>query len=97
MPANTVKIDRSTRWGNPYVAGAIVRDPRTGRRIRVATRAIAISLFERYLRSAHATALLADARAHLRGVNLACWCPLDEPCHGDVLLRLVNSPKKRAR
>jgi hypothetical protein len=22
----------------------------------------------------------------LRGKNLACWCPLDRPCHVDVLL-----------
>jgi hypothetical protein len=22
----------------------------------------------------------------LRGKNLACWCPLDQPCHADVLL-----------
>jgi hypothetical protein len=27
----------------------------------------------------------------LRGHNLACWCPLDGPCHGDVLLELVNA------
>jgi hypothetical protein len=20
---------------------------------------------------------------HLRGKNLACWCPLDQPCHAD--------------
>lgn len=24
----------------------------------------------------------------LRGHNLACWCPLDRPCHCDVLLKL---------
>lgn len=24
MPANTVKVDRSTRWGNPYLVGAPV-------------------------------------------------------------------------
>jgi len=34
--------------------------------------------------------MLADARRELRGWNLACWCPLDQPCHADVLLRLVN-------
>ncbi len=27
----------------------------------------------------------------LRGKNLACWCPLDQPCHADVLLELANS------
>ena len=26
----------------------------------------------------------------LRGMNLACWCPLDQPCHADVLLELAN-------
>jgi hypothetical protein len=28
--------------------------------------------------------------ADLRGRDLACTCPLDEACHGDVLLRLAN-------
>lgn len=26
----------------------------------------------------------------LRGLDLACWCPLDEPCHADVLLEIAN-------
>ena len=28
--------------------------------------------------------------AELRGRDLACWCPLDAPCHADVLLELAN-------
>lgn len=28
----------------------------------------------------------------LRGHDLACWCPLDQPCHADVLLELANKP-----
>jgi hypothetical protein len=32
-----------------------------------------------------------DAWLHpLRGRDLACWCPLDQPCHADVLLELAN-------
>lgn len=27
----------------------------------------------------------------LRGKDLACWCPLDAPCHADVLLRIANA------
>jgi hypothetical protein len=40
--------------------------------------------------------LEAEARAELRGKNLACWCPLvDEngepvPCHADILLEIAN-------
>ena len=26
----------------------------------------------------------------LAGKDLACWCPLDQPCHADVLLELAN-------
>lgn len=29
-------------------------------------------------------------RAELRGKDLACWCPLDQPCHADVLLEIAN-------
>ena len=31
---------------------------------------------------------------NLRGKNLACWCPLDQPCHADVLLELANDPAR---
>lgn len=26
----------------------------------------------------------------LRGRDMACWCPLDQPCHADVLLHIAN-------
>ena len=31
------------------------------------------------------------ALAELRGHDLACWCPLDQPCHADVLLEIANA------
>jgi hypothetical protein len=31
-------------------------------------------------------------RLELRGMNLACWCALDAPCHADVLLEIANRP-----
>lgn len=30
-------------------------------------------------------------KAELRGKNLSCWCPLDQPCHVDVILEIVNA------
>lgn len=33
--------------------------------------------------------------AELRGHDLVCWCPLDAPCHADVLLDLANLPPRR--
>lgn len=31
-----------------------------------------------------------DAVNELAGRDLACWCPLDLPCHADVLLEIAN-------
>lgn len=31
-----------------------------------------------------------EVQAELAGKNLACWCPLDKPCHADVLLEIAN-------
>lgn len=28
--------------------------------------------------------------SELRGKNLACWCPIGQPCHADVLLEVAN-------
>ena len=33
---------------------------------------------------------LPDAIIMIRGMNLACYCPLDQPCHADVLLEWAN-------
>lgn len=33
---------------------------------------------------------MGEATAILRGHDLVCWCPLDQPCHADVLLELAN-------
>jgi hypothetical protein len=30
------------------------------------------------------------ARHELRGKDLACWCPINKPCHADVLLEVAN-------
>lgn len=32
-----------------------------------------------------------EIRAELRGHDLTCWCPLDQPCHASILLELANA------
>ena len=87
MPPDTVKIDRATKWGNPFVIG------------KDGTRAECIEKYRRFVVAKAKTTrpdVLASrtlVSAHvgdLKGKNLACWCPLDGPCHGDVLLELAN-------
>ncbi len=92
MPPNTVKVDRSTRWGNPWPVGAEGPDG------RVAPDAEgAVGMFEDMLADPQKRAEVGypeDAAliAGLRGASLACWCRLDQPCHADVLLGVVSPP-----
>jgi len=39
---------------------------------------------------------LARWLAPLRGRDLACWCPLDQPCHADALLDALMTPAHSA-
>ena len=46
-----------------------------------------LRLWNRAGRSAMTPGLV---REQLAGRDLACWCPLDQPCHADVLLVVAN-------
>lgn len=81
LPPNTVVVSRPSKWGNPFKA-----ETRKGITI---TRAMAVDLHDELLmtRCRH---LWPEIREKLGGKNLACWCPLDGPCHADTLLRIAN-------
>lgn len=91
MPANTVKVDRTTRWGNPCDWREWLENaPRevlyyADERKRWA-KAQAVDSFEEELRSGRILLPL----ELLRGKNLACWCHPADRCHADVLLALAN-------
>ncbi|WP_229722399.1 DUF4326 domain-containing protein [Xylophilus rhododendri] len=102
MPANTVKVDRTTIWGNPFRVGDQV-DAGHGT-VEIKDAATAVVLFRDQLDrdggylghtarrgSAHVWVSTDDIRRELRGKNLACWCRLGTPCHADVLLQLANA------
>jgi hypothetical protein len=86
LPPNTVKVDRSTRWGNPFRIG----DPHyPTAELAVARFRASLTMAPRPHPESYMGAILRDLH-ELRGRNLACWCPLDQPCHADVLLELAN-------
>lgn len=92
MPAYTVKVDRTTPWGNPFIVG------------EHGTQAECVRLFELmcagYLVISRGPDIcdaqksyLDHAKQHLhdlRGKHLACWCRIGTPCHADVLLKIAN-------
>ncbi len=82
MPPNTVTVARPGPWGNPYRVGDPGPDGRP-----IASRDEAVALYRRHVHAPPA----GHAYDELRGKNLACWCPLDGPCHADVLLERANA------
>lgn len=86
MPPNTVYVGRPTKWGNPYR----IEDKRCTKKegAKLATCLFSLKLENINLKTGGI--VYKDLKKELRGKNLACFCPLDQPCHADVLLKLAN-------
>lgn len=94
MPENTVSVARPGIWGNPF---SVLPHLKIGQRINMRYYAVptaedAVACFREMLgMDGETSTALRDRLPELRGKNLACWCPLDQPCHADVLLELANA------
>jgi hypothetical protein len=76
-PDGAIVVVRPSKWGNPYrLDRGITRD----------------EVVRRFGLDRHQFGYPSDeeVRAELAGHDLACFCPLDQPCHADVLLRIAN-------
>ena len=102
MPPNTVSVTRPGPWGNPFKIGEITHVWHRSAAwpyemyldaFPVMGAEHSIRLFEKAMEQKHdwkhETWKPGDI-SELRGKNLACFCPLDRPCHADVLLELAN-------
>ena len=97
-PEGAVYCGRPSKWGNPFHTH--------GDGVRMA-RGLAVAAFRAQLMEGRAfcandhpkphevaarhLTTIEEIRAELRGRDLGCWCPLDEPCHVDVLLEIANA------
>ena len=103
-PAGVVYVGRPSRWGNPFrvvperdvkrayplgwsfnvsltscIASGVFASPEA-----------AVDMYRWWMTHSPEARKLRDALHELRGKDLACWCPLDKPCHADVLLEIAN-------
>lgn len=82
MPDGAVYVGRPTGWGNPYRVGTPLPS------YRAATDpAHAVELYRTLVASS--PTFQAMARRDLAGRDLLCWCPIGQPCHAEVLLRIA--------
>lgn len=107
MPPNTVYVGRPTKWGNPFwylqkfssAGDSLIAyrmalndywNPEELKHVHEGPFHVACQCFsewnKKFKYGARNTAI-----AELKGKDLACWCPLDQLCHADVLLEIANS------
>jgi hypothetical protein len=98
-------VARPTKWGNPFTREAVI-NWHLGEYMEdrnAIWREEAVALFHHWATKAYPQGYFAHPAcspysvsdcnldfSELRGKDLACWCPLDQPCHADVLLRIAN-------
>jgi len=106
LPKNAVSVARPTRFGNPWkvspaegkwrVEGEFFRRDFES---RIGAHTAAVELYSRWLNGHqslrsetldHRRSQIEAGLAGLQDKDLACYCPLDLPCHRDVLLKLAN-------
>jgi hypothetical protein len=94
MPEGAVKVDRTTKWGNPFWIGVKVCSGQgfDYTEDKITTAAKAVEAFRDMLQLDRRNFPSdAEIRAQLRGKTLACWCKPGTPCHADVLLEIANA------
>ena len=100
-PEGAIVVARPSRWGNPFKVAECVEAGFA--ETTEQARAVCVEAFRDWCngnRWADGSGVRADERhaayvasiPELAGHDLACWCPLDQPCHADVLLELANRP-----
>lgn len=82
-----VYIGRPSKWGNPYSH----KDGTTAK-YRVNSRQEAIEAYRDYILNGEGKHLLEDLH-ELEGKTIACWCK-PKPCHGDILVEIIEQRKQ---
>lgn len=79
-PAGAVVVARPSKWGNPHKIGRLTRNQ-------------AIDAYKRGVYAGRLAFTVADVRRELKGRDIACWCKLEDACHGDLLMAIANRCK----
>ncbi len=78
MPDNTIYVGRGSKWGNEFTVEEYGREG-------------SVRLFREYINHPNSPhGFEYKDIEELRGKDLACWCRLDQVCHGDILLEIAN-------
>ena len=79
MPYTAKYVGRPTIFGNPFLASS------------ESDAQFCVDAYRRWIHRPSQAWIVDMAKKLLKGKDLACWCPLDQPCHADVLLEIANA------
>ena len=97
MPADAVKVDRTTKFGNPFSAYGAENSVQyfriwiTGELTDGEIREKFPEIIAHHLITRRKA--IQNSLSELSGRDLACWCSEGAPCHADVLLELAAQHK----
>lgn len=100
-PDDAVYVGRGSRWGNQWRVARNVNGlwevSFRGWAVlgveesRAAARQMAVDAYREALEAGRLAITPLMVSRDLAGCDLMCWCPLDQPCHADILLEIANS------
>lgn len=108
-PDGAVYVGRGSKWGNPYEVNDLGHPAQpfymVGKRLESRKASITITSAEKSVAAEYAVQwfkrdieadpeMMRMIRGELAGRDLMCWCPLDQPCHADVLLEIANGDEQ---
>ena len=95
-PDGAVYVGRPSKWGNPFEIGlwygASGPNAEWSRSVYVDSRETATAEYRRAIKRGHPG--IPSDLSEIRGKDLMCWCPIDQPCHADVLLDIANKSQE---
>ena len=98
-PIGAMIVDRTSRFGNPYIVGVHGDAARCVALYRQAMGGLIDNTKPPHPPVIGVIKAQNNLRIYghmLRGKDLVCHCPLDQPCHADVLLKIANEVASNA-
>lgn len=84
LPPASCSVTRPGKWGNPFATADEFES------VFSVIQLSGLKPEDCFSQRWNAVATIVRDIKQLRGFKLACFCPLDQPCHADVLAREAN-------
>jgi hypothetical protein len=95
-PAHAKYVGPGSFYANPFRVARVPLELKYGGAIMVASPAEVVEKFREWIKHTPEGRFVAECAArNLWGLDLVCWCSLDQPCHADVLLEIANPRGER--